>query len=369
VEKVRINPSQLFILIILFEMGSALVVAIATEAKQDAWIAVLLGMVGGIFLFLIYHRLYMFYPEMPLSSYTQKIVGKFFGRILSFMYIIYFIYCSARVLRDFGEFLVTAMYSSTPLLIINALMVLTIVYAIQKGFEVIARVGELFFILVYMLAVMGFLLVALSGLIHLQNIQPILENGWMPVLKVTLGQTLTFPFGEMVVFTMILPFLNDRKKAKLVCIGGIVLSGINIAITALINVATLGVDLYARSPFPLLSTVGKIQLGNFIERLDVFFMIYLMIGGFFKIAIFFYAAVLGTSDIFHFESKRKLSFPIGMIILFASLTMSSNYAEHAKEGLKVVPIFLYYPFQILIPIMLLVIAYFRNRKKPVQNQN
>jgi spore germination protein KB len=369
VEKVKINPSQLFVLIILFEMGSALVVALATDAKQDAWIAVLLGMVGGIFLFIIYHRLYMFYPEIPLSSYVQKIVGKWFGRVLAFMYIIYFIYCAARVLRDFGELLTTTLYSSTPLLIINALMVLTTVYAVQKGFEVIARVGELFFILVYILAVMGFLLVAFSGLIHLQNLRPILENGWMPVLKVTLGQTLTFPFGEMVVFTMILPYLNDQKKAKLVCIWGIVLSGINIAITALINVATLGVDLYARSPFPLLNTVGKIQLGNFIERLDVFFMLYLMIGGFFKIAIFFYAAVIGTTDIFHFKSKRKMCFPIGIIILFASLTISSNYAEHIKEGLKFVPIFLHYPFQIFIPIMLLVIAYFRNRKKKVQNQN
>jgi spore germination protein KB len=369
VEKVKINPSQLFILIILFEMGSALVVALATDAKQDAWIAVLLGMVGGIILFFIYHRLYMFYPEIPLSSYAQKIVGKWFGRIIALMYIIYFIYLAARVLRDFGELLTTTMYSSTPLLIINALMVLTIIYAVQKGFEVIARVGELFFILVYILAVMGFLMVAFSGLIHLQNIQPILENGWMPILKVTLGQTLTFPFGEMVVFTMILPFLTDQKKAKLVGIGGIVLSGINIAITALINVATLGVDLYARSPFPLLNTVGKIQLGNFIERLDVFFMLYLMIGGFFKIAIYFYAAVIGTADIFHFKSKRKMCFPIGIIILFASLTMASNYAEHIKEGLKVVPIFLHYPFQIFIPIMLLVIAYFRNRKKPAQNQN
>jgi spore germination protein KB len=347
-------------------MGSALVVALATEAKQDAWIALLLGMSVGIILFFVYYRLFKYYPDIPLTSYVQKIIGKFMGRILAYMYIIYFIYCASRVLRDFGELLSTTIYASTPLLIINALMILTIIYSINKGFEVIARVGELFFIMVYILAIMGFLLVAFSGLIHFENLRPIMENGLMPVIKVAVGQTITFPFGEMIVFTMLLPFLNEQKKAKTVCITGMVLSGINITISAVINIATLGVDLYSRSPFPLLNTVGKIEIGNFIQRLDVFFMLYLMVGGFFKVTIYFYAAVMGTADIFRFKDQKKLSFPIGMMILFSSLAIASNYAEHIKEGLKFITIYLYYPFQILIPMMLLIIAFFRNRKKQSQ---
>jgi spore germination protein KB len=365
-EKIKINPYQLFVLIVLFEMGSALVVALATDAKQDGWITLLLGMSGGIIIFFIYYRLFKFYPDIPLTSYVQKIIGKFLGRILAFMYIIYFIYIAARVLREFGELLTTTIYASTPLLIINALMILTIMYSIHKGFEVIARVGELFFIMVYILAILGFLLVAFSGLIHLENLRPILENGLMPVIKVAVGQTLTFPFGEMIVFTMLLPFLNDKKKAKTVCITGMVLSGINITISAVINVATLGVDLYARSPFPLLNTVGKIEIGNFIQRLDVFFMLYLMVGGFFKITIYFYAAVMGAADIFRFKDQKKLCLPIGMMILFSSLAIASNYAEHTKEGLRFITIYLHYPFQIMIPMMLLVIAFFRNRKKQSQ---
>jgi spore germination protein KB len=365
-EKIKINPYQLFVLIVLFEMGSALVVALATDAKQDGWITLLLGMSGGIIIFFIYYRLFKFYPDIPLTSYVQKIIGKFLGRILAFMYIIYFIYIAARVLREFGELLTTTIYASTPLLIINALMILTIMYSIHKGFEVIARVGELFFIMVYILAILGFLLVAFSGLIHLENLRPILENGLMPVIKVAVAQTITYPFGEMIVFTMLLPFLNDKKKAKTVCITGMVLSGINITISAVINVATLGVDLYARSPFPLLNTVGKIEIGNFIQRLDVFFMLYLMVGGFFKITIYFYAAVMGAADIFRFKDQKKLCLPIGMMILFSSLAIASNYAEHTKEGLRFITIYLHYPFQIMIPMMLLVIAFFRNRKKQSQ---
>ncbi|MEH7094289.1 GerAB/ArcD/ProY family transporter [Neobacillus vireti] len=362
-ESAKINAYQLFVVIVLFEMGSAILVGLGSGAKQDAWIAILLGLGGGLAVFLIYYQLYKYYQDIPLTSYVQKIAGKWIGRMIGVSYIIYFLYCAARVLRDFGELLASTIYTATPLIVINCLMIFTIIYGIHKGFEVIARVGELFFIVIYMMAFVGFGLIMFSGLIHLENLRPVLENGLKPVLSTFLTETINFPFGEMVVFTMILPYLNDSKKAKWVCLGGMILSGINITITAVINVAALGTAIFTRANFPLLSTISRIQLANFIERLDVLFMLYLVIGGFFKISIFFYAAVAGAADIFGFKNYTKLSFPMGALVLFTSITIASNFAEHIKEGLQVVPIYLHWPFQILIPSFLLMIAFFRNRKK------
>ncbi|MEW9051462.1 MAG: GerAB/ArcD/ProY family transporter [Neobacillus sp.] len=365
---VKVKASQLFVLVVLFEMGSAILVGLGNSVKQDAWIAILLGMAGGVLLFLVYHRLFQFYPDLPLTSYTQKIMGKWIGRFISYMYIIYFMYGASRVLRDFGELLTTTIYSQTPLFILNTLMIITLIYGIQKGFEVLARTGELFFAVVYMLAIVGILLITFSGLVHPENLLPILENGWMPVLKLTLGQTINFPFGEMIVFTMFLPLLNEPKRAKTICIFGIVLSGINIAITSAINVTTLGGEIFARSPYPLLSTISKIQLADFIERLDIFFMLYLVIGGFFKIALYYYAAVAGIADIFKIEDHRRIGTPVGLLILFASVTIAANYTEHINEGLKVVTVYLHWPFQIIIPCCLLVVAFIRNRKVKTARQ-
>jgi spore germination protein KB len=206
--------------------------------------------------------------------------------MIGFLYIIYFIYIASRILRDFGELLTSTIYNSTPMFVINALMILTIIYGIHKGFEVLARVCELFFAIVYITAIAGMLLITFSGLIHLSNLKPILEHGLTPVIKSFLRSTITFPFGEMVVFTMLLPFLNDKKKVKNICLGGMILAGINITITSVVNISVLGVDLFHRSTFPLLTTIGRIQIADFIERLDVLFMLYLIIGGYYKIAIF-----------------------------------------------------------------------------------
>lgn len=76
-EKAKISSYQLFVLILLFQLGSALLLPLATDVKQDAWIAVLIGLIGGILLFFIYYRIYTYYPDALPTTYLQKIIGTF----------------------------------------------------------------------------------------------------------------------------------------------------------------------------------------------------------------------------------------------------------------------------------------------------
>jgi spore germination protein KB len=362
-EKAKIDAIQLFVLILLFELGSALLIPLAVELKQDAWLAILLGMIGGLILFLIYYRLYQYYPNVLPTEYMQKIIGKVPGWILAFLYILFFAYTAARVLRDFGVMLLTFAYPETPLFIVNALLILVIVYTVRKGIEVIARTGELLFVLMYLLAISGFILIVFSGLININNLRPLLEEGIKPVIKVVLTQTLYVPFGEAIVFTMIFPYLNHTKKGRIAGLIGIGLSGINLALAMAINISVLGATLTSRSQFPLLTTIQTIQVADFLERLDVFFMFALIIGGFFKISIYFYAVVIGTASLFKVKEPSQLSYPLGIVILILSMTIASNFTEHLKEGLGLAPYILFIPLHVTIPLILLGIAFFKNRKK------
>jgi spore germination protein KB len=363
VEKAKINASQLFVLMVLFELGSAWLVPLAVEAKQDAWLAVLLGMAGGFFLFLVYHGLYQYYPDILPTEYMQKIIGKVFGWGLAFLYMLYFAYIAARVLRDFGDMLLTYAYPETPLVIINALLIVVIAYTVRKGIEVLARTGELLFALIYLLAVIGFILIFVSGVVDINNLKPVLEEGISPVLKVVFTQTWYVPFGEVIVFAMILPYLNNSKKAKITGLFALGLSGINLAIAMAINISVLGVNLTLRSYFPLLSTIQTVRIADFLERLDVFFMLAVIIGGFFKISVFFYAVVIGTANLFNVKEPSQLAYPFGLVILLLSITIASNFSEHIQEGLRVVPLVLHLPFQVIIPLLLLVTAFLKKGKK------
>nr|WP_154319484.1 GerAB/ArcD/ProY family transporter [Metabacillus idriensis] len=363
VEKAKISSYQLFVLVLLFELGSVLLFPLATDAKQDAWLAVLIGMAGGIALFLVYHGLYHLYPDVLPTEYVQKILGKVLGAILAFLYILYFAYLAARVLRDFGELLLTFAYPETPLFIINALLTLVVVYTVRKGIEVLARTGELLFVLMYLLAISGFILVLASGLIEINNLKPVLAEGIFPVIKAAYTQTIYVPFGEVIVFSMILPYLNKSKMARITVISALGLSGINLAIVMAFNISVLGVDYTSISTFPLLTTIQTIQVADFLERLDVYFMVALIIGGFIKISVFCYAAVTGTSNLFNIREPSRMVYPIGLVILIMSITMASNFSGHLQEGFKIVTLYLHIPFQVIIPVFLLGIALIKNKLK------
>lgn len=141
-EKAKISASQLFILMVLFELGSALLVPLTLGAKQGAWLAILLGMLGSLVLFLVYRNLYTYYPSLLPTEYMQKILGELIGTALAWVYILYFMYDTSRVLRDFGEMLLAFVSPGTPLFIAIALLIFIIIYSVRKGIEVILLSGE-----------------------------------------------------------------------------------------------------------------------------------------------------------------------------------------------------------------------------------
>ncbi|WP_455919470.1 GerAB/ArcD/ProY family transporter [Priestia megaterium] len=89
----------------------------------------------------------------------------------------------------------------------------------------------------------------------------------------------------------------------------------------------------------------------------------LVIGAFVKISVFFYAVIVGLSTLFKVKRPSALTYPVGTVILFFSLTIASNFQEHLKEGVTIMPVLLFIPFHVVIPFMLLCIAFIKHRIK------
>jgi spore germination protein KB len=365
-DKARISSHQLFCLIVLFELGSAVVVGIGLRAKQDAWLAVLLGMTCGMPAYLLYIALFKRYPNHPLTAYIPKILGRAVGLPVAFGYILYFLYISSRVLRDFGELLTTFALTETPMLAVNGLMMLLIVYGAYRGIEVIGRTGEpILFIMLSLLAA-GVAAVVITGKVEPDHLLPFLENGWKPVLSAAFPQTLTFPFGEMLVFTMLLPELNRPGAAIRTGLLAILTSGLILSAVIAIDIAVLGEQGAARSLFPLVAAFNKVNIGDFIQRLDMLVIVMLIMGMFFKIIIFFYAGLAGVLQMFRIEKdKHRISVILflGAGCLIYSLFMAGSFSEHIEIGLKWVPLHLHLPLQFGIPLLLLMIASIRSHIK------
>ncbi|WP_259345680.1 GerAB/ArcD/ProY family transporter [Priestia aryabhattai] len=53
-EKAKISVIQLFALVFIFDLGTALIVSYGIPARKDAWLTVILG-IASVFLFLFYN--------------------------------------------------------------------------------------------------------------------------------------------------------------------------------------------------------------------------------------------------------------------------------------------------------------------------
>lgn len=354
---VKIGLLQFFSITLLFELGTALAVNLGMAAGRDAWLSILIGSVAGIVVFAGYAYLYRKSPDLPLTGYARKLLGKYIGTPVALMYIILYINLAGRDLRDGSTMLAMSTMQHTPLFILSMLMILSSAYVIHKGVEVLTRTSMVFLVLVLLIGVFSAIMLLLSGAIDLNRLFPVLEDGAGPVILSVLQQNYMFPFGEMIAFTMLMPFLSNAKKGPWVIAAAMLSAGLMLSFTMALNISVLGADIVERSPLPLMPTISKISISDFIQRVDIFVVMVLIIGVFFKMAVFFTAALIGISDLFGI-AYRKMIYPCALIILFTSMLDARSFTEHLDEGGSL--LYTVYPFfMIAVPVVLILVSLLR----------
>ncbi|AIF50343.1 GerAB/ArcD/ProY family transporter [Pelosinus sp. UFO1] len=366
----KISAYQLFAIMVLLLFGSAILFFLTPEAKQDAWLALLIYIPVGIIESLLYTNLYYKYPNDTIVTYLPKIFGKFIGYILSVVYILYFTYLSARIVRDFSELILIVSLPELPSLIVSITIMVIFAYGAFAGIENISRAAQLTLpILMFFVILVFILLYATPDVVKMQNLKPVLENGISSVIKHG-WLLITFPYGETIFFTMIYSSVNEAANVRKVSLLAVLFVGIILSLNTIMFIVSLGVAGASASLFPLFSTMRLIKLG-FLERLDVFVIVIMIIGGFFKVSIITYAAMLGTSQLIKLKDPKYLAIPFGLVIVIFSIFIAKNYPEHIVIGLKWTPLYIHIPLQIIVPLTALMIHYIKRGKKksPYDCQN
>lgn len=359
-EKASIKPSQLFAMIILFELGTAIVIPVGLKPDQAAWLSTLVALPGGILLFLLYNYLARQYPNSTFGSYVVKIVGKPVGWLISLMYIPFFVHASARNLREAGELLITTSYDQTPMIVIHSAMMVSVVYILYKGLNVFFRLGEIYFVVIIALGLVVNLFIIFSGSMNISNLLPLLGDGWTSVFHTAYPYIVMFPYAEVVCFCTVFPYMKQVRSVKKTGLAAIMTSGLLISFTHASMVSVLGADIYTRSTFPLFASISIIHIANFLQRFDAIVIFTLIIGVFFKLGMYSYAALTVTADLFKISNHRKLAYPIGLAVFFTSLVSAWSFPEHDEEGLTE-QLFNIPMFAVYIPVLLCLVHLIRKK--------
>lgn len=107
---------------------------------------------------------------------------------------------------------------------------------------------------------------------------------------------------------------------------------------------------------------------EFLQRLDAMVVLTFLVTMFFKVAIFFYAVVIGMVDLFKLKNHQQIILPTGVILIFLSIMIASNFTEHIEEGQNITSYYIHIPLHIIIPLLMMVVVMIRNHFKKAKNE-
>ncbi|MGG4504116.1 GerAB/ArcD/ProY family transporter [Paenibacillus polymyxa] len=356
----KINIRQLTILVIVFTIGTSILLAptqTVQEAKQDAWMAVTLGMIFDLVLIVMYSALGNRFPGMTLAQYSEKILGKWLGKSISILFFSFFFYLSAIMVRDLGNFIVSNVLPETPIEVVLISFSLVIVIATRYGLEVIARTIEIFF--PWIMIFLVFLMVTLLPEIEINKIKPLFEGGIRPLLSVGLQFS---SLQEFVCFLMLLPFVNRPEKASRSLLVGASVGGIILILITALCVLVIGVDFTGRNIYPSFVLAKKINIGDFVERLEVLLAGAWFLSIFTKTTITFYISVLALSQTLELRSYKPLTGPLGFIMVVLSIVAYPNVTKVLEFAPKVWFSYAYF-YMLFLPLVLLLISMICKKKR------
>ncbi|MDJ0304806.1 MULTISPECIES: endospore germination permease [Dehalobacter] len=357
-ERGIISSSQLMFLVAGYVQGSVLVVAFTNViTKQYTWLVVLSGLAASVPFAMAYVALARKFPGKDLIQINHIIYGPYLGKLLSASYIWFFCSIAGFMLTYVGEIIKNYMMPETPKFIICILFAFICAWAVRNGIEILARTGVIFVMVIIIVILITFVLLLKD--MELTNFLPFFD---LPLKDFIQGThiMLTLPFCEIMVFLMLIPYVNKGVEAKKSVILGLIIGGASILIDTVRNTAVLGITSTIMVS-PSIESVRLIDLAEIITRLEMLVITLLLIAMFIKVTVMYYGTVLGIARLFNLRSYRPLVLPIGSIIVSLSILSFDYLTQNVDFGARSGPFFTL-TFESL-PVLTLLVAKIRKLPK------
>ncbi|SFJ70919.1 GerAB/ArcD/ProY family transporter [Thermoflavimicrobium dichotomicum] len=359
IEKGRISPFQVAVLMYPTIVVTALLIVpsmTAKHAERDMWISPIWASSIGFLTVYVAYQLHKLYPKQTVIEYSEKILGRFLGKMVGAIFLFHYLHTIGIVFREYAEFVKENFLFKTPLLVMILGMIFVCTYAVTGGAEVLGRCGEVF------VPIGLFLLVSIILLLipdmKFEYMFPIMEEGITPSI---IGSFVPQGwFGEFFLISFLLPAMKgqeNRMKWGMISVFAVMLTMI------LFNFVSLFLfgDITKHITYPVIKAVRYISIADFFEHVEALVMAIWVLGAFLKICVFSYAIVIGMAQWLNLSHYHPIVWPIHFLYLPLSLWIARNYQEVAHfKG----TVFYFYSMtvQVLIPILLLCIAWLRQRR-------
>ncbi len=351
----RISGFQLTFGVICFMQATMMRSAFVSSVTGiDSWAMAFTGALAHLPMLLGFIALTRWFPEKNLFEINNTVFGPVVGRLISFIYLFFFLTLSGLNGMDACYFVADFMMPGTALPIVMITLLVACGYGVRRGLEGFMRLGPLLSIGATAVVLLNFLLVAKDT--HIDYLLPMFDQ---PFIKYVQGThiTSTIPFGEVVVFMMIAPMMGREKDAGKPLLLSLLLSALFMAGIIFRDVICLG-PLITHMSLPSFEAVRMVSLAAVITRIESLYAIVNISLLYFKLCVLLYACAKGLAQIAGLKQYRPLVLPMCALVCAYGLTIYDSAVRHGYSGSFVAP-FLWLIFEYALPCLTLLVAAIR----------
>ncbi|MBB6735309.1 endospore germination permease [Cohnella zeiphila] len=351
----KIHSRQLMVLAFLYTVGTTVLIipaGLAAIANQDAWIGAIAGVAIGVIVVGLYALLWRLFPDKTFVGICKAVFGKWFGTLLAVIHMFGAFIGTATVLFYVGDFFQLHFLPRTPFAITCSLFALVVVMGVRMGLETIARASEL--MLPWFVILFGVLVLTLAPEIHVDRMLPVFESGWKPVVWAGISFAGT-AYMPIVFLFSVFPRVKSPDKAWPGMIAAALIGGMCVVLITLLCVLVLGPNITSRSMFPSYALVKKINIGNFVQRIEAIMAGLWFVTTYIKTTFYYYSWVTSLSEILRLKNYRTITLPCGMIMVVFSLVVYPDVVYWQRWDSTVFPPYIL-TLGFLFPLLLWIVG-------------
>lgn len=327
---------------------------VSGKGNQSGWLG---PVITGVFTIIFIFALWLLVKTgRNYTDHMQYSLGKIGSKVLMVVYLLWGTFLIALHLRYYSERMISTVYSDMNMDIFVIIMAGICIYALSKGLTTLGRMGEI--ILPIILTVSASLLILLTQNIKIESLLPIVDTE--NILHVSFCSLASFGYVTFLLFfTDDIYTTTHFRKNSVISIAVVTAFSVWMFISV---IGSFGPYLIEKLPYPFLTVVKQISIGEFIQHIEAFIITLWILSDFMIIAFIgaamlkIFGALIGTRD--------TKEFVVPYFALCAALVPAigkNNYEmEHLSENVFI-PLNILLLF--LLPIVLLIIGKIKDKIK------
>ena len=347
----RIRAFQSFFIIVGIQIGVGILAApryIFEKSHQDAWVSILIAFVYMLIVLWAMFLILSQYENADIFGIQVDIFGKWFGKLLGTIYILFFSAELLSVLLIYIEVVQVFLFPTIPSFVMGLLLLILVVYSVIGGIRVVVGVVYLFVLLSPWIFVLLFDPITRIEIVHFL---PMFEASITDLLKG--ARTTSYTFLGLEILFVIYPFFDNKKDAKLPAYLGVFASTLVILITTIISIGYYSPNDFDLMRWPVLSLFKSVSF-SFMERFDFIVIAEWMLVTIPTMILLMWAITHGTKRLYAIPQKTTL-YVVALMLLAIAAVLNKDYKIEkitdviAQVGFWIVFV---YPL-VLLPIVLI----------------